>query len=565
MMRFSAIVFILFAYHFLFAQSNAVVLSANTKTIGVNDVITFTVKTTLEGEIRFDFPKNFQVSSGISSGLEEEVNYKTGVSETIYSFSQFGNFTQEGEYKIRAYIQGEKTSKSNEVKIQVLSNTSNAHEIPKSSLRKKAFGIIDLSKNQVYEGEPVVVTAKNYSKYPITLVESYLAYNFKAGVQRFPLDKSKKLITTKEEIRGKAFYVFNYGKQLIFANQVGEITIDPFEINYRHDNGKLYSEKVHILSSKAKLHVMPLPSPAPADFIGAVGNYSFKLDLPKKEVQVNEMFDLELLLTGTGNLHTVKFPTLKLPPDFIVLGNPDVEEDFSYGINGVEGVLKYIYHIQAVREGKLQIPSISISYFNPTERKYKKLKQKGLEITCTQHAEIKQNNTQENTLTGVESVLNNGLKKESKPTFLTSAPFIVTSVSLFSTAFLFLFLFLKKKAGGAETEQMRKSKVNWEQIQIELQEKITDFIATEKDDEVFTNAPKLLFEATRIASRNDQLIASKNEIKKAVSKLNPALTETVESIWNNCEVGRYGYMNTEKLYEDTKKATLDYIEKLELI
>lgn len=565
MNRFSTIVCFLFACNLLFAQSNAVVLSSNTKTIGVNDVITFTVKTTYEGEIRFDFPSNFQVSSGISSGLEEEVNYKTGVSETIYSFSQFGNFTKEGDYKIRAYIQGEKAHKSNEIKIQVLSSSSKLSEIPKSNLRKKAFGIIDLSKSQIYEGEPVVVTAKNFSKYPITLVESYFGYNFKAGVQRFSLDKSKKLVTTKEEISGKSFYVFNYGKQLVFANQVGELSIDPFEINFRHDNGKLYSEKIHVLSNNAKLHVLPLPSPTPADFIGAVGNYSFKLELPKKEVHVNELFDVELLLTGTGNLHTVKLPKLNLPPDFIVLGNPDVEEHFSYGINGVEGVLKYIYHIQAVREGKLQIPSISISYFNPSERKYKKLKQQALEINCIQNSELKQNNTQENTRNAVETESNHSVKKEPKQSFFTSTPFVVTSVSLFSTAFLFLFLFLKKKSGEVETEKNQLSKMDWDQIQLDLQEKIAAFIKTEKDDEVFTNAPKLLFEATRIASKNDQLIASKNEIKKAVSKLNPALTETVESIWNNCEVGRFGYMNTEKLFDETKNATLLFIEKLKHI
>lgn len=356
----------------LWAQKPSVSLIVDTKSAAVGDLVSFTVKSNVEGSVSIDFPPNFIQGYGTSSGMEQVMDYGSGSVTTIYHFTQNGAFKENGTYVIYAYVKGKKsTYKSNKVTVKVEKNGgATEDEISKKTFKQPVFGLIKKSKNQIYEGEPLVLEAKIYSRLNINMLEGYQTFEVDGGSETHELDKSQKLLLNKEQYKGSTFLTFCYGKQLVFPNSTGKIKVKPFEMSLQYSDGGIFSERIAFTSTSSTVEVLPLPAGAPANFIGAVGSFELLTSLNKNKVKVGDVIKLSVTVKGIGNLHNIQKPTLKLPKGIVVYGDPEVKDDYTFGENGAEGSITYLYHLQIKQGGVDKLPGIAIAYFDPNQKKY---------------------------------------------------------------------------------------------------------------------------------------------------------------------------------------------------
>jgi hypothetical protein len=357
------------------AQKITVSLNSDLKSVLINDQITFTVKSNISGDVNIDFPKEFSSGYGSMNGMEQEMDYNTGAVNTTYYFSQNGFFKTEGTYTFNAYITNrKKVFKSNAITIKVTKQEQIEQkfeeEICKKALKQPIFGIIQKSKSKIYEGEPLILEAKIYSKLNINMLQDYIAYEIEGGAETKEIEKKQRLLISKVNFKGQNYLTFEYDKKVLFPSEIGKLRIKPFEMTLEYDNGGIFSDQVTFLSNSCSVEVLPLPTGTPNDFIGAVGEFNLNCFLDKKKVKKGEIIVLKVIIGGTGNLQNIEKPKIKLPKNSIIYGDPEIEENFDFTSKGATGKITYTYNIQIKENDNVDFPNISISYFNPEKKKY---------------------------------------------------------------------------------------------------------------------------------------------------------------------------------------------------
>ncbi|MGV3630433.1 MAG: hypothetical protein ACO1O6_04480 [Bacteroidota bacterium] len=365
---------------FTCAQKPSVSLSSDSKSVQAGDLVTFTVKSNIEGAVQIDFPPEFIPGYGNSNGMEQVMDYNTGTVSTIYYFSQNGAFKENGSYTIQAFVKNKKAVyKSNKITVKVEKQQAD-DEISRKNCKQAVFGIIQKSKTKIYEGEAVVLEAKVYSRLNINMLEAYQNFELDGGAEVQELEKSQRLLLTRENLKGTNFLTFTYGKQLVFPNTTGKIRVRPFEMSLLYDDGGMFSDRISFTSNGSYIEVMPLPEGAPRDFIGAVGKFDLDYSIEKTKIKQGDVAELTVTISGTGNLQNINKPKLSLPKGIIIYGDPEIKEDILYGLTGAEGKVSYIYHLQFNTDQVKSLPAISISYFDPNQKKYVRVKKERIEL-----------------------------------------------------------------------------------------------------------------------------------------------------------------------------------------
>jgi hypothetical protein len=115
-------------------------------------------------------------------------------------------------------------------------------------------------------------------------------------------------------------------------------------------------------SKQVTVEVLPLPEDGrPANFSGAVGNFTSRVEVSRSELKANEAFNLKYTITGKGNLKLVEAPKIPLPEGFESY-EPKVTE------TGVSKTFDYL--VIPRREGEYLLEDLGFTYFNLDSRRY---------------------------------------------------------------------------------------------------------------------------------------------------------------------------------------------------
>lgn len=362
---------------FGYGQKPMVALTVDKKDVAPGQVCTFTVSANIEGTVKIDFPVEFDVDYNVMHGMEQKMD-PSGKIKTFYYMQQGGAFKKEGTYSFYAYVSfRNKTYKSNKITIKVDGDIE--EESVKVRTQDPVFGIIHCKKTTVYEGEAVLLKAKVFSYMNIEYLENYNAFSGDANVETHEFTNGR-VEVEGTKVNGKDALSFEYGKQLFFPIATGKCKVQPYEMALRC-RGTIFSKTIRFRSSSLALNVRPLPENAPSDFIGAVGEFDLSQKLLMNKVKEGEVFTLELIVTGTGNLHNTNPPKLNLPKGCSLYGDPERLEDFDYTEDGVTGKIIYRYNIQVLEGEDLSINAPSISYFDPEREKYITIRGTAFKVT----------------------------------------------------------------------------------------------------------------------------------------------------------------------------------------
>lgn len=537
----------------LFAQKPMVSLMIDDKDVAPNESVTITVTTNLNGSVRVDYPSDFAVDYGLMHGMDQKMDASTGKIKTYYYMRQSGAFLKEGSYTFRAYVhyQGKEFA-SNKLTVKV----SEEEEEENSGINSKepVFGIIQAKKSTVYEGEPVLLRAKVFSRYEIYFLDAYKPFTPDKNAEEhvFPNELPE---VEETRINGKSVLTFDYGKQLIFPISTGKCKIRPFEMALRCRTS-FFDKTIGFKSASTTLIVKPLPDGAPKTFIGAVGKYALKQELGKTSIKQGDVFSLTLVVSGLGNLHNINEPVLSLPKGCSVYGDPERKENFQFTEEGVEGSITYIYNIQVSEAGDIRFPAQAISYFDPEAEKYVTVLAAPFQLDVAKNASFQPiadhtGHTTNQTDTGIKPgpVVEQTEENSDSLVLLVG---IGTPVLLLG-AYMFLFIARRRKKADETAAPDQAIPIILPQV-VEQQQDYWQLAFTELDD---PNQFAVLFPKA-IIQRLERFFATELTREKALAKLadyDADKAREIRHIIDTCDHYRYGFgasqLATRELMETT--------------
>ena len=258
------------------------------------------------------------------------------------------------------------------------------------------------SKRTAYVGEPVVLTYKLYTRVSVTQLSFSKMPSYGGFWMKEFGDNSGTLQQSKEVINGVEYTTAEVKKVVVIPQKTGKLAIepmglecevqivtqrptqlnDPFDIFF---NDPFFSNKYTLVQKNVEtpaltLEVKNLPENGkPDSFAGAVGNYSFSASIDRNEANTNEVLNVTVTVTGSGNLELLNMPTPVFPPDFEVY-DPKMTSNVEANSQGIKGTRKVEYVVVPRRAGDFSIPPMEFSYFDPAKQQYVTLESSPLNI-----------------------------------------------------------------------------------------------------------------------------------------------------------------------------------------
>lgn len=543
------------------------VISVDFSCVEVGDPIVVTVKSPVSGSLEITFPDEFVAGSSIQSGMKQEMNYNTGKMSTIYFYSQNGAFSKEGNYSFRAIITDKgKSYKSKPVSIKVQKQPCANQPISKRNLKQPIFGIVERSKARVYEGEPLIVNGKIYSKLKVA-VQGYHPFEVVGNPEVVNLGTSNDLIFSPEVLKGQKYASAQFGKQLFFFTTPGKYQINPFEMAVLYEIEENYAETSVFTSNGNSIEVIPLPDGAPNDFIGGVGKFQFSRSFDKTNAKQGEVVTMTVVVSGHGNLHNINTPEIKLPKGIVVYGDPNIDEKITFGLRGAEGQITYTYNLQILQPGDFNLSAMTISYFDPEAKRYVTLKENGIKISGEPsgsfHTQLpKEIEKQQTESSGLEPVMT-AENEDKDDHFIHSVLFWPTVVSPFALAFLGGLFFTRRKNISEKITEKAKTK--------ERSQKVIQLLKAASEKNVSGDAKEgfaLVQEALKIEAalliQLENTNLTKLEIQHGLQEMqfDPAITEQFSRLLLQCEEARYAFLDQPELLSQTIHDTEQLIQNL---
>lgn len=388
--------------------------AVNKNKVGVGEVFQLDFSLNASGK-NFTAPSfaDFNVYSGPNQSTSMQI-VNGSMSQSI-TLSYYLAAKKEGTFTIPAasIMVGSATLQSNPVTIEVgkgsaaASGQAPAQTNPggkpgtQQANAQHLFARTSVSKTKIFAGEQVVITHKVYTRMNLKGFQDikFPSYN---GFWSQEVGRTTQYEVSQENIDGAQYSVVEIRKAFLFAQRSGKIEIEPMEVQcvVREKSGKRndpfeqffgndpffgfnsYKDVLYTVKSNAlTIDVAPLPDAGkPANFPGAVGNFSLNAVIDKEKVKTNDGINLKITISGKGNLKLIDAPKMEFPDEFESY-DPKTSENISVTGSGVTGSKTFEYLLIPRHEGIYKIQPGEFSYFDADKRSYVSLPAKEFTIT----------------------------------------------------------------------------------------------------------------------------------------------------------------------------------------
>lgn len=301
-----------------------------------------------------------------------------------------------------SYTVDKKTYNSDPIQIEVIAPKNNQTQSKTGQSTKSAqspttsrsnvsgqqvFIDIIVNKKEVFVGEPILATAKLYTKVSISGINDVKYPSFK-NFLKTDLETPALNSLVEENVNGTVYGTGVLQQFLLYPQVAGDITIDPMEVTLLQqqrissgsDFDSFFSDifssyqnvPLAVSSDPVTIKVKPLSGDRPADFSGIVGRISLSSSLDKDTVNVNDAITFKVVISGNGNLKIAGNPELNLSPD-IEQYDPNITDNLQNGSNGASGSRTFEYLLIPRQYGEYSIPPVTYSFFNTSTNRYEQL------------------------------------------------------------------------------------------------------------------------------------------------------------------------------------------------
>ena len=263
---------------------------------------------------------------------------------------------------------------------------------PESRIAKDDIMLrLKLYDREVYKGEAIRASLVLYTRVSISDVSDVNIPSFDGfWSQELTFDNTP----SREEYNGRIYETHKITELLLSPQKSGKITIPaasmtvrtPVEVQgNRHFDPFFGGRQIHYVTKQLKsepivVDVREFPQGAPRSFNGAVGDFRISYRMPSSEIESNSADQLELTISGSGNLKFIAAPRLNLPDSF-ELYDTKIVDNIKVAASGTTGSITYTYPFVARSAGEFTIAPIEFSYFDPQRGEYKTLSTEPYTIT----------------------------------------------------------------------------------------------------------------------------------------------------------------------------------------
>ncbi len=350
-----------------------------------------------EGSFKAPSFEDFDVLAGPSVSTGHSVQFINGRKSSSYNctYTYVLMPKERGTYVIGAAsirVEGKSyTTKS--LPIEVIAEKQNgasagtgvgANAKPESRIAKDDILLrLKVSATELYKGESLRASLVLYTRATVENIESLTLPPFDGfWSQELTFDNAP----SREEYNGRVYETYKITELLLSPQEGGKIVIPEAVMSVgvqvvvqdkRHYDPIFGGRQVYRVSRELKsmpvtINVKELPKGAPHSFNGAVGSFTLRSVMPEAEIDANSADQLELTISGVGNLKFITAPRISLPESFEVY-DTKVVDNIMLTASGTSGSITYTYPFVARAAGIFTIPSIEFSYFDPAAKEYKKL------------------------------------------------------------------------------------------------------------------------------------------------------------------------------------------------
>jgi hypothetical protein len=437
--------------------------------------------------------------------------------------------------------------------------------------------VAELSTKNPYVNEPVTVIYKLYFE-PRSTVGNFR--NFKAPKYEDFWSQyidMKQLTAERGKFNGKDYSMVVLRKVILYPLESGSKVIEPFKIDIdaevptgRRDWFGEYEMKViqkALSTGRQTITVKPLPvNGKPEGYTGAVGKFDFKVIPSKSTLKAGESLELEVSVSGKGNLKLFTLPK-PIVPSALELYEPAHNENVQTPVSGMAGKISDTYTIIPQFKGKYTIKPLVFSYYDLASKSYKTITSKEITIDVAEGdgtVVLNKENVNKQVIQKKEVFQFNKLKTEfvsaSREDFLGSGLFYSL---LFAPLLLIPIVMIARKqkeakdadvVGNRMRNNNRLVKRYLSEAKKQMGDKVPFYMAMEKALHNFLKA-KLHIETVEMSKDNIiELLQQRNASEQSISQF--------MELMNDCEFARYAPATDTAMNNDFDRA-ISIISELE--
>ena len=578
------LILFLIAFNSLFAQ---VKFEANVSknTLGLNERVRIEFSMNEDGD---NFvPPNFEASGfRVVGGPSQSISQSwiNGRSSFQKSYTYILLPLQKGNLVIRQAvieINGQ-IYKTLPIKINVTNAVQQPND-PNEPAAVKAddnlYLVADISKTNPYVNEPITVVYKLYFSFNIGITNWRELNKPKYNDFWSQNIDIKQLVAEEGMFKGQRYRYVVLRKTVLYPQKSGKLEIEPLslDIDCQVPKGRpnffgqvqLVDDSKRVSAGSNVINVKALPEAGkPEDFSGAVGKFNFKVTPSTTGLKFGESLDLDVSVTGTGNLKLFSLPK-PVVPSTLEMYDPQHSEKVST-LSGMTGNIADKYTIIPQSKGNFPIKSMHFTYFDLGTKSYKTITSPEIMLNVLDGPGIANSGATTPSGTSKVAVTANKafayikqkttLKPMQSDDFLGSGLFYTLLILPFLGIPALILFRKRKEAEDADVIGNKKRKTNalakkyLSEAQKQIQHKEPFYIALEKAMHNFLKA-KLSIETSEMSKDKISEILLTRNADAATVKEFITLTES-------CELARYAPSTSVAIQQDYDKA-VEIISSLE--
>lgn len=451
--------------------------------------------------------------------------------------------------------------------VEVPNDENNSEYIANESVHLVA----EVSNTAPYLNEAITVTYKLYVSYDVNITQHWREIDLPKYADfwnQIIENRDSKVLEGK--YKGKDYRYVVLRSVILYPQKSGELEIEPMTLDIPIDVpgsrrdffGRRISERVNktVTAGKRIIQVKPLPDAGkPADFSGAVGDFSWTVGTNKDQLKANESFQLDIAISGKGNLKLFSIPTIKLP-NALEVYEPEYTENVKTDLSGTHGTIKNSYTVVPQYKGNYTIPSFRFSYFNPKTEQYHTLSSEeiNIEVESGPVAATSSDKTNHQSAVSYAEEDFKYIKLEGKLQSITSTSFFKSPVfwTLLGGPFLLIPVFIivgkkrKQRLSDIEGNRLRKANRMAKRYLSEAKKNSANpdrfYEALERALHNYLRA-KLTIETTEMEKSRISTMLADRQVS----------SETIQSfieLLKSCEYARYASVSNQSVTQDYDKA-----------
>ncbi len=370
-------------------------------------------------------------------------------------------------------------------------------------------------------------------------------------------------------------------KVVLYPQKSGTLTIAPLSLDvafeYPTNRRDIFGRRSYgvtnlkVSTGVTNINVKALPEAGkPEDFSGAVGTFDFVVTPNRTAVRQGETIELDVTVTGKGNLELFSLPK-PVVPSALEMYDPISKKQITVSLSGMSGKVSEKYTIIPQYQGKYIIKPMSFSYFDLSSNSYKTLTSNEIMIDMidgpvSSDAEIAESITMEKSEIEPQSSfrfieLKTSLQPIVKRDFLYSKSFYIWL--LLPLAMIPLLILVKRK------KQERDSDVVGNKIRSTnklVKKYLSDAKKNQNDKQRFYESlERALHNFLKAKLKIETAEMSKDKISEILlnKKADPKTVENFLSLLESAELVRYAPSLASTVEQDYNKAvkTITELEK----